>query len=190
MVWYNLQIGKFLIKYTPLKADESEYPICDSEGNLLNKVSDFENKTNKSYYVNDKNERVEVIFRLINGKPRAKLDKTKNVSNFKEVDKNEVEDLLSEKEYLVESDFLLDELKNTNKCLKFAFTNGNGYKVFKAYIYVDNLYDMLFMKLGRTQKSELLGSIKELQKNKQQAEQLQLKIQGVDKAKVEDLIEI
>ena len=189
VMFYNLQVGKYLVKYSPLNADESEYPYCDKEGNILKRVTEGENNQIK-YFADEKGNKHEIAFRLINNKPFAKLDKTKVVTTFKEVDRKEVEDLLSEKEYLVECDFLRDELINTGKALKFGFTNGNGFKVYKAYIYVDTLYNLLFMKLGRTQKSELLNKISQDLQNKKQIEQLNLTIQGIEKAKVEDLISI
>jgi len=187
MVWYNLQVGKYQIKYTPLKAETKEYPYCDKDGNPVKKVMPVNKE--KSYFIDDKGTKTFNAFRLINGNPRAKLSKTKEVSVFKEVDKNEVEDLLIEKQYLVDCSYLLEDLKTTGKCLKFGFTNGNGYKVFKAYIHRSNLYkDLLFMSLGITQKSEIIQNLKEVMKNK--TEDLQITIDGVDKAKVEDLIEI
>src|SRR3990167_7969622 len=143
MVWYNVRVGKYRLKYTPLKINETEYPYCDKEGNLLNKV--VEGNQRESYFLDDKGNKSIIAFRLVNGKPRAKLDKTKDTDNFKEVESVEVEDLLTEKEYLVDSDFLLEELQNTGKAIKFGFTNGNGFKVFIAYVYVDKLYNMLFM---------------------------------------------
>lgn len=190
MVFYNLTIGKYHLKYTPLKVDESEYPYCDKDGNILKKVMETTPATPRSFFINDNGEKITDVFRLINGSPRAKLDKTKEVNKFKEVEVKEVEDLLTEKEYFVECDYLLNELKATGKALKFAFTNGNGFKVFKAYIYVDSLYNVLFMKLGRTQKSEVLTEIMGLIENRKQAENIQVTINGVNKAKVDDLIEI
>ena len=188
MVWYNLQIGKYNIKYTPLKSKTQDYPYCDKEGNALTKH--IEGKR-ESYFLDDKGNKHLQAFRLVNGKPLAKLDKTKIVNAFKEVESNEVEDLLIEKQYLVDCDFLLEELQNTGKALKFGFTNGNGFKVFKAYIHSSNLYKgLLFMSLGTTQKSEIIKDIKEVMKNKSKVEKINLTIQGVDKAKVEDLIEI
>ena len=141
-------------------------------------------------FVDDEGKKYDKAFRLVNDKPMAKLDKTKEVEIFKEVEEKEVNDLLTEKEYLVECDFLYEELKNSGKCLKFGFTNGNGFKTYYAYVYIDKLYNMLFMKLGRGLKSEIIQNIKEVMKNQQKAKDIQLKVSGVDKAKIEDLIKI
>ena len=75
--------------------------------------------------------------------------------------------------------------------MKFAFTNGNGFKVFLAFVYVNPLYeDLLFMCLGNSKKSTLIKEIKELQNQKDKMKSIDLSIQGVDKARVEDLIQI
>ena len=82
-------------------------------------------------------------------------------------------------------------LKANNKVLKFGFTNGNGFKVFLAFIYINPLYpDMLFMALGNSKKSEIIKQIKELQNQKDKLKSVDISIQGINKAKVEDLIEI
>ena len=189
MVFYNLKVGSYELKYTPLKTTTTDYPYCDSEGNILKRV--VEGKTN-AFYLNEKTEEKHTTaFRLINEKPMAKLSKTKEVSNYKEVDKKEINDLIIEKEYLVFNDLLLRDLKASGKVLKFAFTNGNGFKVFLAFVYVNPLYeDLLFMCLGNSKKSTLIKEIKELQNQKDKMKSIDLSIQGVDKARVEDLIQI
>ena len=35
MVWNNIQIGKFKVKYTSLDVAEKKYPYCDKDGNIL-----------------------------------------------------------------------------------------------------------------------------------------------------------
>ena len=188
MVWYNLRIGSFHIKYTSLKPREIIFPYCDSDGNELKRVVEGRGKTT---FINPKGEKVLNAFRLVKGKPMAKLSKTKEVDNYKEVDKNEVDDLIVEKQYIVESDILLNELKTTNKVLKFGFTFGNGFKVYKAYIHTSQLYpNFLFMSVGTTQKSEILQEITLSLNQKKKVDELDLTLQGIERAKVEDLIQI
>jgi len=189
MVLYNLKVGSYDLKYSPLKTSIKDYPYCDSEGNILKRV--VEGKTN-SFYINEKTqEKFPNAFKLINNKPMAKLSKTKDVQNYKEVDIREINDLMIEKEYLVFSDLLLRDLKESGKTLKFGFTNGNGFKVFLAFVYINPLYpNLLFMALGNSKKSEMIKQIKELQTQKDKLKSIDLSIQGVDKAKVEDLIQI
>ncbi len=149
MVFYNLQVGIWNLKYTPINPRAVEYPFCDSEGKPLTKIAGH---YDKGYFLNEQTgEKIESAFKLINGKPYAKLQKTKVVQNYKEVDVCEVEDLLQERVYLVECDTLLRELRDTQKALKFGFSNGNGFKVYKAYLYPSKIYkDYLFMSLGTT----------------------------------------
>lgn len=188
MVWYNLKIGSWTLKYCALNPIEKEYPYCDSEGKELKKVS---GKFEKGFFVNETGQKCDSAFRLINNKPYAKLSKTKEVNNYKEVGVGEVEDLLQERVYLVESDLLLNELQETGKALKFGFTNGNGFKVYKAYIYPSKIYKgYLFMSLGTTQISELITEIDEVKSQQKKAQQVMIQIQGVNRASVEELIQI
>lgn len=187
MVWYNLKIGLFELKYTPLKATEKSFPLCDENGSALKKVVN----SGTSYFVDSEGNKVSKAYRLINGKPLDKLSKTKEVTRYVEVENSEVEDLLVEKQYLVNCPLLLRELEGSGKCLKFAFTNGNGYKVFKAYIHKSNLYkDFLFMSLGNTQKSEIIGSVVEKLKDEKKSKAIEVTISQVNKASVEDLLEV
>ena len=187
MVFYTLKIGSWILKYTPLNPIEKDYDNCDSQGNVLKKVT---GKFEKGYYLNEKTgEQIGTAFKLINGKPYAKLQKTKEVTNYKEVDINEVEDLLQERVYLIDCPTLLEELKTTEKALKFGFTNGNGFKVYKAYVYPSKIYKgYLFMCLGTTQISELIMEIDEVKNQKKKVEEITASIQGINRAKVEDLI--
>jgi predicted XRE-type DNA-binding protein len=186
MVWYKLKVGLFDLKYTPLKAETKEFPYCDKDGNILKKVIN----RGTSHFIDDKGNKQVKSYRLIKGKAMDKLSKTKEVSKYIEVNNKEVEDLLAEKIYFVDCPLLFNELKESGKALKFAFTNGNGFKVFKAYIHLSKLYpNMLFMSLGLAQKSELLNSIKE-QLSTQNKKQIEISVSEVDKASVEDLLEI
>jgi len=189
MVWYNLKVGTFGLKYTPLNAVDKEYPYCDKDGNILKKVA---GKFEKGYFINEATgEKNNEAFRLINNKPYAKLQKTKEVNNYKEVEIKEVEDLLTESVYLVECDNLLNELNESGMALKFGFTNGNGYKVSKAYVYPSKIYKgYLFMSLGRTQISELIGEIDSIKNDIKKAKQITATIQGINRASVEELIAI
>jgi len=187
MVWYNLKIGVHNLKITPLNPIEKEYPYCDKDGKLLRKVA---GKFEKGFFINDETqEKHETAFRLINNKPYSKLSKTKEVNTFKEVDITEVEDLLTEKQYLVENDILLKELTDKGTALKFGYTNGNGFKVFKGYLYPSKIYkNYLIISLGTTQISEIIRDIDEVKSQEKKLKSIELTIQGINQAKVEDLI--
>lgn len=194
MVWYSLRVGSFNLKYTPLSPIDKKYPYCDIAGNVLKKVA---GKFEKGYFINENTgEKSDKAFFLINGKPYAKLDKTKETDNYKEVDKNEVDDLIIEKQYVVECDSLFEEISETGKALKFGISLGGGgaygsVKVYKAYIHTSELYKgLLFMSLGTTQKSEVIKDIVDSQTQKKKLQEIEVTIMGVDKAKVEDLLVI
>jgi hypothetical protein len=191
MVFYKLKIGNYEVRYTPISAEVKEYPYCDKEGNLLKKVIPFKPNEVKTYYIDNNGNKYETAFRLIKGVARAKLDKTKEVNNFIEVKNNEVEDLLTERQYIVDSPLLLEKLQKDKKAIKFAFSNGNGFKVYLAYIHTSNLYpDLLFMSLGQAQKSVLINKIVEQLKNKKTQDKTELIVMGVNKATTDELLEI
>lgn len=191
MVWYNLRVGSWNLKYTGLSPIEKKYPYCDNEGNELTfKKGKFES----GYFEDSNGQKHDTAFRLINGKPKAKISKTKETDNYREVDRAEVDDLIIEKQYVVENDNLYQNLKDSGKSLKFGMALGGGgkfgsVKVYYAYIHTSDLYEgFLFMSLGTTKKSEQLEQLgQEITQNKKLA-QLNLAISGIDKAKVEDLI--
>jgi len=189
MVWYNLKVGNYNLKYTPLSPLAKEYSNCDKDGNELKKIS---GKFEKGYFLNETTqEKHDTSFKLINGKPYTKLSKTKEVEKFCEVDINEVEDLLQERVYLVEGNTLLNDLQSKGKALKFGFTNGNGFKVYKAYLYPSKIYKgFLFMSLGTTQISELVTEIAEIKKQEDKLAEITLSITGLNQLKVEDLLTI
>lgn len=189
MVFYSLKLANWNIKYTPLNSITKDYPYCDSNGNILEKVTGH---YEKSVFINPQTQQKhDTAFRLINNKPYAKLLKTKEVTTFKEVEISEVEDLLQERLYLAENDELYYYLSERQKAIKFGFTNGNGFKVYKAYLYPSKIYKgFLLMSLGTTQISELITEIAEIKAQQKKADSISLILQGLDRAKIEDLIEI
>jgi hypothetical protein len=189
MVWFNLQIQEHIAKYTPLKAEEKVYEYCDSEGNKLKYIK---GNYTKGYYENDKGERFDKAFFLINNKPFDKLSKTKEVHKTKLVELNEVEDLILEHRYLMMSNTLLNYLIVEGMALKFGFSNG-GKSQYIAYVYPSKLYKgFLFMDLGSSKISDRATPIIESIKEKQKAEELNITLQSinVEKLNVENLIEL
>lgn len=191
MVWYKLKIGYFDVRYTPIKTITKEYETCDSEGNILTRVS---GSYTKGHYVNEKtNETFEKTFKLINGKVRDKFSKTKEVSDnqYKEVDLKEIDDLIIDKEYLCVCDPLYNDLISSGKALKFGFTSGNGFKVYYAYLKPSEFYKgFLIMSLGLGRKSDVITELVSGLKEQKKVKEIETIVQGVDKAKVEDLIQI
>lgn len=194
MVWYNLKVGSWDLKYTGLSVADSEFKACDSEGRELEYVS---GKVERGYYVNPiTKERVSESFKLINGKASQGFKgRVKEVTNYKEVDKAEAENLIVEGEFLVRSEALYNELTASGKALKFGGWFGNGFKAYICYVVPSELYKgFLIMSKGRGLKSELISSIVAELKEFEQKQKLLTEINTVnckvDKAKVEDLIAI
>jgi hypothetical protein len=186
--WNSLKIGSFNCKITPLNPIEKEYPNVDENGNALKYVS---GKLERGYFTDENGVKVEKAFKLINGKVVDKLKRTDEVKIYKEVDKDEQEDLIAEKEYLVECDNLVRQLSDSEKILKFAYASGNGNKAYITYVYLNPLYrEYAFMKLGRTFKSQIILFIDEVKANKSKLKEVELVSQKVARADVSDLIEI
>lgn len=194
MVWYSLQLGKHKAKYIPLNPQDKEYENCDSEGNVLQKVS---GTFTKGYFINEKTgERHEKAFKLVNGKASSGFTgRIKEVENPIYVDVEEVGDILKteSKEFLVDCEGLYDELIQSKKALKFGGWFGNGFSVYKIYVFPSPLYKGFCEMVGtKGQKSEIIkeivGELEESKKLNEKLAQVDLTIQKVNKAKVEDLL--
>lgn len=189
MVWKTLKVGNWVLKYCPIKEETTEYLDCDKDGNILTRVK---GTYTKGFFLNEKTgEKHTTAFKLINGKPRAKLPLTKEVLKYVEIPFNEVEDLKYENLYLVECDNLYNELMETEMALKFGMTNGNGYKAYKSYLYPSKLYKgYLFLAQGNTQISKVVGELIQENQNKDKMEMVMKVVSGVNRAEVEELIQI
>ena len=194
MVWYDLNLKGKKIKYTPLNPDIKEYPDCDKDGNILKRVS---GKFEKGHFTNEKTgETHEKSFKLINGKASSGwTGKIKDVDNPIYCEKSQAEDLLTEKEYLVESDSLFNELTEKNQAVKFAGWFGNGYKVYRVYIIPSELYKgFCIMKCGRGLKSEIIrqivGDLTEHRELQKMLAQVDVTIAKVNQANIDDMLNI
>jgi len=194
MVWFSIKIGdKYEAKYTPLNPIKKEYESCDKEGNILKKVS---GKFEKGHFINEKTGEIhDKAFKLIKGKASSGFTGKIAKLDVKEVKPSEVEDLLIEKEFLVDCPKLYDELIKENKSFISAGWFGNGYKAYKVYIEASKLYKgYCNMKCGTTSKSEIItdviGELTESNRLKEKLAEVELTIQSVNKVNVEDLIQI
>lgn len=189
-MFYKIRVGSFDIRYSPLKENEngSEYLPCDKDGNILVYVS---GTRESGYYLNEKTqEKHDKAFMLINGKAYDKFERTKETQKYKEVSVSEVTDLVNPKMYYVETnEHLYNNLKDNNKALKFGITFG-GKKRYIAYVYINQLFNELFMVIGNTKISEQITDFIEAQKDKKKLQEITMVISGIDKAKIEDLIEL
>ena len=193
-IWYNLTMGKFKGKYTALNPQVEEYPSCDSEGNILKRVS---GKFEKGHFVNEETgEEHDKAFKLIKGKASEGFKgRIKEVEEPIYVEGGESEDLLVEKEFLLDCPKLYEHLNTTNQEAIFGSWWGTGYKAFKTYVVPSKLYKgFCIMKSGRGQKSQvigdLIGGVAEMNDLKDKLASVELTIQKVNKLKVTDLLTI
>ena len=191
MVWFNIEIGdRYKAKYTPLNPIKKEYESCDSEGNILKKVS---GKFEKGHFINEKTgEKQDKAFKLINGKASSGFTGKIAKLDVKEVKPSEVDDLLIEKEFLVDCPKLYDELIKENKSLISAGWFGNGYKAYKVYVEASKLYKgYCNMKCGTTSKSEIIkdviGELTENNRLKEKLAEVELTITKVNQANLDDI---
>jgi hypothetical protein len=188
MVFYSIRVSTFNIRYQPFSDDDESYPIVDKDKVLLEYVKGT--RTN-GYYVNPTTkEKVEQTFMLVNGEPKEKFERTKETDRFKIVDKNEVADLVNPKMYIVECDRLKEELRANGKALKFGISFGGKSKPYYAIVCLNPIYNTLEMWISKAKKSEQYISYTQALEDKKKIEELTINISGIDKAKVEDLIEL
>lgn len=187
-MWYSIRIGTYLVKYSPFDDEDESYAKCDTDGTILEYVK---GTTERGHYVNPKTK--EVVPKpciLVNGVAREKLERTKETDRYREVDRREVENLVNAKEYMIECDKLLNDLRATGKALKFGLSFGGTSKPYYAYIYVNALYDRLEMKISKGNKQGQYEKYGQEQADRQALKEITMRIQTIDKAKVEDLITI
>lgn len=190
MTWFDLQLGNKKVKYTPLNADIKEYPNCDSEGNILKRVS---GKFEKGHFINEKTgETHDKAFKLINGKASSGWTGKIKEMTPTYCDIEQAEDLLTEKEYLVESDSLFKELTEKNQAITGKGWFGNGYKIYRIFITPSKLYKgYCIMKCGRGVKSEIIrqivGDLKNYRELQEELKKVEVTIAEVNKASLDDI---
>lgn len=189
-----MSIGNFKGKYTALNPQVEEYENCDENGNILKRVS---GKFERGHFINEETgETHEKAFKLVKGKASSGFKgRIKEVENPIYVEGGESEDLLVEKEFLLDCPQLYEKLSKNNQEAIFGSWFGNGFKAFKTYVVPSKLYKgFCIMKSGRGQKSQiigdLIGGVAEMNDLKAKLESVELTIQKVNKAKVEDLLTI
>lgn len=188
MVFYSVRVGTFIIRYQPFSDDDEQYPIVDKDKNILEYVKG--SRTN-GYYVNPTTkEKVNKTFMLVNGEAKEKFERTKETDKFKLVEQNERDDLVNPKMYLVECDRLKEELRATGKALKFGISFGGKSKPYYAIVCLNTIFNTLEMWISKGKKSEQYLEYTTALADKEKVKQMTIMIDGIDKAKVEDLIEL
>ena len=186
MRWTDLKIGNWAVKITPITDEKESYQRCDVNGNILNYTP---GTLQKGTFINESTGETvenENAFYLIDGKPSAGFEKTKELAEgeYKEVDLSEAEDLKGTHLYLVEGDNLLNELNSSGKALKFWYSNGKTSQ-YLGYLTPSKLYDgFMFMKLGTTQISKKIEGVLEGKAQQEKLKQISLTVQGIQKTRL------
>jgi len=186
MRWTDLKVGNWAIKITPITDEKETYERCDADGNTLKYLP---GTLQKGTFLNEKTgETVDYnnAFYLIDGKPSAGFEKTKEIAEgeYKEVSMEEVEDLKENHLYLVEGDALLYNMNCTGKALKFWYSNGKTSQ-YLAYLYPSGLYKgFMFLKLGTTQISKKIEGVLEGKAQQEKLKQISLTVQGIQKTRL------
>ena len=127
---------------------------------------------------------------LVNDTAKEKFERTKETDKFKIVEQNERDDLVNPKMYIVECDKLKDELRASGKSLKFGISFGGKSKPYYAIVCLNTIFNVLEMWISKAKKSEQYLEYTTELADKVKLRELTLMIDGIDKAKVEDLIEL
>lgn len=187
-VFYSVRVGTYLMRYSPFSDNDEQYPIVDENKMPLEYVKGT--RTN-GYYVNPTTkEKVERTFMLVNDTPKEKFERTKETDKFKIVEANEKEDLVNPKFYIVECDKLKEELRASGKALKFGISFGGKSKPYFAIVCLNPIFNTLEMAISKGKKSEQYLEYATELNDKKKLNELTLSIVGIDKAKVEDLVEL
>jgi len=185
MVFYSIRVGTFLIKYSPFSDDEVKLPIVDKDKNELEYVSGT--RTN-GYYINSQKEKVEKTFILFNNEAVEKFERTKETDRYKEVEIKDRDDLVNPKQYIVECDNLLRDLKASGKALKFRISFGGKSIPYYAVICINENYNTLEMWISHGLKSNQYSNYMKNLNDKKQIEEMTMMIEGINKkAKIEEL---
>lgn len=198
--WYNLKLihkGKeFDCKYTALAISEKKHADCDSEGNILKAV--IPENPNKKYWINEETEEKhftrDTVYKLINGKANKGLKGRVKERETTTAEKGQSEDLLTEKEFLIDNEQLYNELNDSEIELMFKGWFGNGYKAYKVYVVPSKLYKgFCIMKCGRGNKSDIMGKIvrerNDIKDMKEKLQAIELTANKVATANVDDLLD-
>lgn len=186
MVFYSIRVGTFLIKYSPFSDDDEKLPIVDKDKTELEYVKGT--RTNGYYIHPQTKEKVEQTYILFNNEAVEKFERTKETDKYKEVDIKDKDDLVNPKQYIVECDNLLRELKASGKALKFRISFGGKSIPYYAIISVNENYNSLEMWISHGLKSVQYSQYLKDLSDKKKVEEMTLMIDGLTKkAKIEEL---
>ena len=182
MVSYSLKVGDYVVRINRLQATKPKFADVDENGNSISKIC----KQKGIYmWVDKDNNEIANRYKLINGKPMSSFTRTKETSNFREVESSEAFDLIAEQVFYVDTNnALLNKLQNENKAIKFGYTT-SGFEggIYMAYIVAER--GELMMYIGNEYKSKAITEAKAEQSSRVKPKSTS---NGIERAKVDDLI--
>jgi hypothetical protein len=186
----HLKIGNHEAIVVSLVPRKKEYDNVNSKGEPLTYVP---GKVERGYYVDESGAKVTDTCKMIGGKPLGKLNKTKEVKpeKIETVPISNVDNLIVEKQYLVDCDAILQELneEKSGQAYSFKYTTGNGFAVYRALLYPSKIFkDYLVMVLGTTRISDIITDLEEVRAQKEKLKSVSLTLQEIiPQATVDDI---
>jgi len=153
-----MQIGKHEVALTPIKVKGLKLDkdskgkkelYVDAKGDAVSKIQIVKGEY-RWVYTETAKPYDGTAFKSYKGKPINKFEKTNNVETYEVEDIGVMYNLVeNEATYLVTSDSLKQELKELEQAITFKYTNGNGFKFYKAVVYYDHNLDRVLMRCFR-----------------------------------------
>jgi len=149
MAWLDIYVNKEIFRclMTKIEKGRAKFKDCDEQGRPVTK--EYTPAKTKYSDVDGNVLMRDEIFKLIKDKARARTKQTKIIKNPELVLASEMEDFIVEGYYLLECEGFNEHLKSTGKVIKTAYTSGNGYKVYEAFIMPFRDEVIMVLGLGR-----------------------------------------
>lgn len=154
MVWKNLTIGKYEIKYMPLSYKMKTLKDCTPDGKTVTKIRGM--KTPDKWLDEEGKEIEKPIHKLVNGKAIPPAQPSHSIKEDKIMPTEETIIVGSEASYLVKAPLLQDMIHKEGP-ITFNVVLGRGYKVVRAVITQEERKNIKFllMKTGRKMITEV-----------------------------------
>jgi len=183
--WTELKVNGRPLLITPMKPETKKFNDCTPDGKPLTKKQ--EQKSIYKHLTPDGKEYTGDKLKLVNGEPKRKLTKTKEVKTVGTMPLTEVHQYDGEFFYVKADENLLQELLKSEKAWTFAFSNGNGFKVYKAILYPFS-DKTLVLKICQVNVAKKVAEIEEGLQAGKELESIQEELEAGEMAKADELL--
>jgi hypothetical protein len=183
--WSELSVNGRKLLITPMRPETKKYGDCTTDGTPLTKK-----QVQKAIYKSETPDGKEYTgdkLKLVDGKPKKKLTKTKNVKTVATMPLKEVHEYDGEFFYVKADEALLKELKQKEIAWSFAFSNGGGFKVYKGILYPFS-DKTLVLKICQVNVKKKVDEIEEGLNAGKDLEDLQAELEQENKASEDELL--